>query len=178
MNARILLLAIFSTLAMGSASLAQERVPLSFLKNFFNQLQPTSIAQNTEYCGYFGWDENDNIVATPPARGDTDSCLANEPPADVEVFASYHTHAGYAFDADSELPSLNDLEADIDEELDGYLATPGGRIWYNNIDNETASMLCGRNCTVSDPNYDQGGFPPVNSRYSLSQLGERDNIDF
>ncbi|MCF6327352.1 MAG: DUF4329 domain-containing protein [Devosiaceae bacterium] len=154
---------------------AQDQEEINFVTNFFNQLQPKSIAENTEYCGYFGIDENDNFVATTPAKGDTDSCLANDPPENLDLFATYHTHGAYMFDADSELPSLNDLEADIDEYLDGYVATPGGRIWFNSVDRETAIMLCGRNCTVSDSEYVADTEYPVNNSYTVQQLRQRES---
>ncbi len=156
-------------------ALAQSREEINFVTEFFNQLQTRSIAQNREYCGFFGLDANDNFVASKPTRGDTDSCLAADPPDDMEIFASYHTHGAYLVDADSELPSLNDLEADIYEGLDGYVATPGGRIWFNDIEREMAIMLCGRNCTVSDPNYVADTEYPVNSSYTVRQLRQREN---
>ncbi len=163
------------TMAFAPSAFAQDQAEIDFVTSFFNQLQPKSIAQNTEYCGYFGIDADDNFVATRPTKGDTDSCLADEPPEDLDLFATYHTHGGYMFDADSELPSLNDLEADIDEELDGYVATPGGRIWLNSIDRETAIMLCGRNCTVSDSEYVADTEYPVNNSYTVQQLRQRES---
>jgi len=96
----------------------------------------------------------------------------------VEIIASYHTHGAFHEEADSETPSSADLEADIDEEIDGYVATPGGRIWKNDSDREVAILLCGRNCTVSDPDYDSRAFPSVNRSYTLDGLYDRDEEDY
>ena len=43
----------------------------------------------------------------------------------LEVMASFHTHACYDPDADSEVPSVEDLAGDIDESVNGYVATLG-----------------------------------------------------
>jgi len=167
--------AVVAILAYSPNVIAQSAEEVAFVTKFFDELQVTSIAQNTEYCGFFGLDDNDNFIATRPTRGDTDSCLSDEPPFDMFIFATYHTHGAYLFDADSEVPSLNDLEADIDEELDGYIATPGGRIWLNSIDSESAILVCGRNCTVSDSNYVADTEYPVRNSYTVGQLRQREN---
>jgi len=167
---------VFATIvAFSPNAFAQAQDEIDFVTNFFNELQVKSIAQNREYCGYFGLDDNDNFVATIPAKGDTDSCLANDPPEDLYLIATYHTHGAYGVDFDSELPSSSDLEADIDEGLDGYVATPGGRIWFNSVDRETAIMLCGRNCTVSDSQYVADTEYPVNNSYTVQQLRQRES---
>ncbi len=158
------------------AAQAQEQDEIEFVIEFFNELQPLSIAQNREYCGYFGLDENDNIVATKPTRGEEDSCYADDPPEDLFIFASYHTHGSFSVDADSELPSLEDLQADIAEGVDGYIATPGGRIWFLDNIEEKAILICGRNCTISDDRYDDDAYPPVQNEYDLKGLEYRYKI--
>ncbi len=156
-----------------SGAAAQEHPEFMFAQKFFDLLQPKSIAHNREYCGYFGFDPDDRIVATTPTRGQEDSCLAADPPPDLALFASYHTHGSFSAQVDSELPSTSDMRADNMEELDGYVATPGGRIWFIDGAEEQATMLCGPGCTVSDPAYSQDGFPPVKSRYTIGQLFHR-----
>ncbi len=121
----IYIMVIGVVLALAPSAIAQDQAEVDFVTEFFNELQPKSIAENTEYCGYFGIDENDNFIATIPTKGDTDSCLADEPPWDMDIIASYHTHGAYGIDFDSELPSSNDLDADIAEELDGYRRRTG-----------------------------------------------------
>lgn len=158
-----------------SGAFGQSQAEIAFVTNFFDELQPKSIADNREYCGYFGLDENNNFVATRPVRGREGSCISWNPPSTMEIFASYHTHGAFSYDFDSELPSTNDLRADIAQQVNGYIATPGGRIWFNDASRERAVMICGRNCTVSDSNFDAEGARHVRARYSLEQLYVREN---
>ncbi len=156
-----------------SNAFAQSADEVDFITSFFNELQTISIAENREYCGYFGIDASGNFIATPPTAGDTESCFADEPPLDMDIIASYHTHGAYAFGFDSEVPSPDDLAADIAEENDGYISTPGGRIWFNDSIEEISTLLCGRNCTVSDSQYVADTENPVNNSYTLEQLSRR-----
>ncbi len=123
-----------------------------FAVAFLNDLQPISISQGVEYCGYFGLDANGNIAATQPHRGLPDSCFPAWP-NHLELLASYHTHGSYTMDADIEVPSVEDLWGDMEEEVDGYVATPGGRVWLNLFDERITFQLCGRNCIAADPNF-------------------------
>lgn len=159
-----------------SSAIAQEQAEIDFVIEFFDKLQPISFAQNKEYCGYFGIDENDNFIATKPTKGEEDSCYSDDPPEDFNYFASYHTHGAFSFDADSELPSSTDLDADISEQVDGYISTPGGRIWFNDSVEEIAVMICGRNCTVSDDRYEADANPPVLNEYDMELLLKRDEM--
>lgn len=150
----------------------------NYLADFFGPIQEKSIAEKREYCGYFGMDEDGELIASKPTAGSEDSCLAEPNDDMVEVIASYHTHGAFHLDADAETPSSADLEADISEEIDGYVATPGGRIWKNELESEKAILMCGRNCTVSDPDYDDAAFPPVDGSYTLNALYARDEADY
>jgi uncharacterized protein DUF4329 len=172
-----LLFSVLLSLYSPVVATAQEQTEIDFVRAFFNRLQPKSIAANREYCGYFGFNERNEFAATQPTRGRRDSCLPDEPPVTLEVFASYHTHGGYSVDADSELPSAGDMEADIAEETDGYIATPGGRLWFIDTRREKARMLCGRKCLVSDNRFDETALTPVRKNYTLRQLYQRDLVD-
>ncbi len=158
------------------SAMAQDQSEIDFIIKFFDELQPVSIANEREYCGYFGFDKNDNFIASEPTKGEEDSCFANDPPEDFDMFASYHTHGAFSFEADSELPSSNDLEADIEEGVDGYIATPGGRIWFIDSVKEVAILICGRNCTISDDRYEKDAFPPVRDEYDMELLLKRDEL--
>ncbi|WP_415157108.1 DUF4329 domain-containing protein [Maritalea sp.] len=172
-------LALAIALSMTTSSAFAQPITQNYLANFFGPIQELSIANKREYCGYFGLNEDGELIATKPKRGREDSCLADEPSDEmVEILASYHTHGAFDYDADAETPSSDDLAADVDEEVDGYVATPGGRIWKNDVDKEMAILMCGRNCTVSDPDYDNQAFPPVNGSYTLDGLYERDEADY
>jgi len=166
------------SLTLTSTQAHAQALTQNYLADFFGPIQERSIAEKREYCGYFGMNDEGELIATKPKRGREDSCLADVGDDIVEIIASYHTHGAFHYDADAETPSSDDLEADIDEEVDGYVATPGGRIWKNDADREKAILLCGRNCTVSDPDYDDQAFPPVSGSYDLDGLYERDDADY
>jgi hypothetical protein len=165
--------ALFPMLAFSSAAAAED-LSAEYLAEFFAPIQEKSIADQREYCGYFGYNDAGELIATEPVKGEEDSCQAEPSDEMVEVIASYHTHGAFHYEADAETPSSADLEADIAEETDGYVATPGGRIWMNDFETERATLLCDRNCTVSDPNYDSQAFPPVEGSYDLDGLYDRD----
>ena len=167
------IIALATAIAIATPALAED-LSAQYLAKFFGPIQELSIANEREYCGYFGYNDAGEVIATKPKKGLEDSCQAEPSDEMVEVIASYHTHGAFHYEADAETPSSTDLEADLDEGVDGYVATPGGRIWMNDYDTERAIMLCGRNCTVSDPDYDSTAFPPVNGSYDLDGLYDRD----
>lgn len=118
-----------------------------------DKVQELSIRDDVEYCGYFGFDAAGKIAATPARKGGRDGCLADEPPSDFDISASYHTHGSYARDADTEVPSIDDLLGDFEEGIDGYIATPAGRVWLNLLDEELSIQLCGPGCVTADPDF-------------------------
>lgn len=158
-------------------ALALNEEELEFFKAFFHEVQLMSFKHNSEYCGYIGYNEQDEFIATPPRKGTVDGCQPDLPPEGFDFVGSYHTHGAFSEDADSELPSVEDMEADMAEDVDGFIATPGGRIWHIDTIDNIARMVCGRDCVVSDPNFKDGVLPPVAKSYTLSQLKERDEVD-
>ena len=117
-------------LGTATAVLAQDNgtAELDLVRAVLAQLQPISIAENVEYCGYIGFDDEGTLTATKATQGDTGSCLADEPDDLAVIVASYHTHGGYSSDYFNEVPSADDIEGDEAEGIDGYVATPGGRL--------------------------------------------------
>ena len=170
-------LVTLSLLLLPSTALAEE-LSASYLSKFFAPIQELSIVNKREYCGYFGYNDAGELIATKPKKGREDSCQSEPSDDMIEVIASYHTHGAFHYEADAETPSASDLEADFDEGVDGYVSTPGGRIWMVDLDTERALMLCDRNCTVSDPNYDNQAFPPVEGSYDLDGLYDREDLDY
>ncbi|MGL1920297.1 MAG: DUF4329 domain-containing protein [Hyphomicrobiales bacterium] len=146
---------------------------LEFMKEFFSSIQQRTFDANREYCGHVGLDKDGYYITTEAKKGEEDSCLADDAPEGFESFASYHTHGAFSIDADSERPSTTDLEADIYEEVDGYIATPGGRIWFNDSVKQISTMLC-ENCVMMDPNFDESQLDPVKKSYTVEQLKARD----
>ena len=166
----------------GHAALAQSRGELAheldlFAVAHFDRIQPLSIRDNAEYCGLFGYDAAGNLAATRAARGDADGCAPHDEPPGFEVIASYHTHGAYSEDADAEVPSVDDLLSDFEEGIDGYVATPGGRVWLNLFADTMSFQICGPGCVVPDPNHRPcPGFAPA-PEYTIDELRQRERTD-
>ena len=132
-----------------------------------NQAQTLSFQNDLEYCGYIAYDDQDRLRATRPLAGEKASCQPDAP-ASWELVASYHTHGAVDLsdpEASFELPSSDDLLGDIEEGIDGYVSTPGGRLWF--IDGlEEAAILIGDAGTMrTDPNYVSDGCEPLETHY-------------
>jgi hypothetical protein len=143
---------------------------VAFARAFLGDLQIRTVVENREYCGYFGRDPAGKVVATRPRRGKWESCLIGYPPEALEVFASYHTHAALVADSYNEIPSPQDLRSDIDSALDGYVSTPGGRLWFSDHRAKEVRQICGEACLPQDPAYRPGKFMKVRRSYSLEAL--------
>jgi len=148
---------------------------VAFMKAQMAAIQPRSISENREYCGYFGTLPNGDFTVTPAKRGAPAGCTPPNPPANMRVLASYHTHAAYAPRFDSEVPSATDLEGDIAEGINGYIATPGGRLWFSDGAAQKTYQLCGVGCLPSDPRFQPEIRNPVRQSYTLAGLRQRQN---
>ena len=175
---------LFGVFLLASADLAyaQDRSDLYdeldiFAAAVLDTLQVRSIAENVEYCGCFGIDATGRLAATKAVRGSEDSCLPDVPPAGFEALASYHTHGAYSLESDSEVPSVDDMLSDLEEGVDGYVATPGGRLWLNIFDEELAVQLCGPGCVTADPNYRPCRAYLPDLEYTLDDLHTREEED-
>ena len=131
-------------------------------------LQPRSIAEGREYCGYIYRRDAATLAATPPRRGGATSCDLRG--REARTLASYHTHGAAAPDYDNEVPSSTDLATDIAFGTDGYIATPAGRLWHVDHRARRAWLLC-TGCLVADPAATPGTVAPV---YTLAQLLARE----
>ena len=49
-----------------------------------------------------------------------------------------------------ELPAARHLEEDFAQNIDGYVATPGGRVWLHIAAERLTFQVCGRGCVPSD----------------------------
>lgn len=140
---------------------------------FLATLQEVSIRRNREFCGYFLRGRDGGLQPTPPTRGRAEQCLADEPEPDAEIVASYHTHGGYDPEIDSEVPSTDDVMGDRDEQVDGYISTPGGRVWFHDWETGAVWQLCGLACVPADPEHSDDAFEPVPQRTNLIGLIRR-----
>ena len=158
-------------MAMASPAIAQDRDEIAFVTDLLRDLQPPSFAENVEFCGIIGFDAAGDLVASPISRGDEASCFV-EDDGTVEVpVASFHTHAAFSEDYSSEFPSVDDVEGDEAEGIDGYVATPGGRLWYiDTAEDIVISQICGVGCLPSDPNFVPGADGEIAQSYTYDEL--------
>ncbi len=143
----------------------------AFAKTVLDDLQPQSIAEGREYCGYIFETDAGELAATPASRGGEDFC--DLPAPDDAVLASFHTHGGFSDIYDNEVPSVDDMAGDFEAGIDGYISTPGGRLWLIDYDAQIATQLCSVMCVTSDPNNDpdDAGFVP--QTFTLDELKAR-----
>lgn len=142
-----------------------------FARRVLDDLQPISIAQSREYCGYIYETTDGGLAATPIIRGGEDFCDLPDP--DDNTLASFHTHGGFSDEYDNEVPSVDDVTSDFEAMIDGYVGTPAGRVWLIDYDNRIARQLCSTACITSDPDDDpeDAGFVPQS--FTLPELRER-----
>ncbi|WP_341862929.1 DUF4329 domain-containing protein [Gymnodinialimonas sp. 57CJ19] len=168
--------AIAATILLAaSQATAQDAAELAAARGALLQLQARSFAENREYCGYIGRLPGGQLTATEVTRGDTWGCLSRADESRfVEVVASFHTHAGFDPSADSEVPSTDDMRGDIAEQVNGYIATPGGRLWFVDYRRAVAVQLCGLGCVGQDPRFIPGDAGPIAQSYTMQQLQARE----
>lgn len=160
----------FAAVAVSSSVWAQSAEEVAFAKDFLVDVQIRSIVENREYCGYFARTPTGEFVATKARRGKPFSCDLPSPPQRLKSFASYHTHAATTRDTYNEIPSSQDLRSDIESGLDGYIATPGGRLWFSDAKARSARQICGVGCLPQDPRFRPGKFMKVRRSYTLDDL--------
>jgi len=143
----------------------------AFAISVLDGLQPASITESREYCGYIYETATGGLAATAPMRGAEDYCDLPEP--DETVLASYHTHGGFSDRYDNEVPSVDDVTGDFESGIDGYISTPGGRVWLVDHEAQIARQLCNLMCVTSDPDNDpkDAGFVPQS--FTLEELEAR-----
>ncbi|MEM7664627.1 MAG: DUF4329 domain-containing protein [Pseudomonadota bacterium] len=146
----------------------------SFAKMQLDRLQTRSFSEGVEYCGFIWEDEEGNLDTSDVFRGNEARCgYEFQWPLGVKPVAGYHTHGTYDPRFDDEVPSITDLQSDIESRIDGYVSTPGGRLWRIDWDEEVAFQICGEQCVTQDPTYQPcEGYLPQQS-YTLSSLQDR-----
>lgn len=171
------MLRLAAAAALLASSVQAQYVPdpgweeIDFVKSVFLEIQVTSIAKRREYCGYIGRDPQGKLVATEAVPGDMASCLPVWPPShEMEVIASYHTHGAFDLGYFNEIPSDIDLQGDMSVGIDGWVATPGGRLWFNDGKAGEARLICGVACLPVSPEFYKGVNGHIAKRYSLSEL--------
>ncbi len=160
--------AMFSVLTRDPVPRVADGKVTAFAKATLGDLQARSFSQNREYCGMIYQDREGTLFTGRVFEGDRDTCnIAWERKAGRVPIASFHTHGSHDEGFDNEVPSIQDLTTDIGDNIDGFVTTPGGRLWRNDWESETASLICGEGCVAKDPEYRRcDGFTPRSS-YSL-----------
>ncbi|MEM9855174.1 MAG: DUF4329 domain-containing protein [Pseudomonadota bacterium] len=159
-------------LLIAPPAIAQSMEEISLAKAALSALQGPSFDQNREFCGYFAYDEDDNLVATPATTGERDSCLYEGPEEGFVMVLSYHTHGRFDREYAAEVPSVADIEADEEEGIDGFVATPGGRLWYVDTTDMIVRQICGLGCLPQDPRFIAGDSGPIEISYTYQELLE------
>ena len=169
----MLRLALAVCLGVAGPAVAQDAALLETARRILVSLQKISFEDAREYCGTIGITAEGLLVSSKPRRGGQNGCRPRDPRGVVRVVASFHTHAAYEPRADAELPSVQDVLSDMDEGVDGFLTTPGGRFWY--IDGRTGDsrLICGPFCVPYDPRFQVGGWGPILPNYTLDELDAR-----
>ncbi|SEW06856.1 protein of unknown function [Aliiroseovarius sediminilitoris] len=160
----------FALFILPLPALAQEPGELALVKKVFAKLQPISIRANREYCGYIGYDRSGKLVASKAWRGGKGTCRARDPDNLVNVVSSYHTHGAFSSRYANEVPSGDDMATDEFEGVNGWVATPGGRLWYIDTQKMVARHVCGIGCLPMDANFLEGDMGPIAPRYQYDQL--------
>ena len=152
---------------------AQSEEETEFVMALLTNLNPQSIQFNREVCGYIVRHPDGRLESTKLSWGTEASCASSPIPPDVVPISSWHTHAAWGRGYDGEVPSTIDVEGDMRFGVNGWVSTPGGRLWF--IDGQSGDMrqVCGRDCLPSDPGFFPEEHGPVEKEYTLDELRAR-----
>jgi hypothetical protein len=146
----------------------------AFAQTQLDAMQARSFAEKVELCAIIYEDSDGELGTSRLLAGDEATCdLRYFDKPGMAPLASIHTHGAFDEDYDSEVPSLIDLEGDIADELDGYVATPGGRLWRIDWRAERAELVCREGCLRQDPDYRPCLGDEIATAYSRPQLTAR-----
>jgi Domain of unknown function (DUF4329) len=168
-----LVLAVCIAFSTTSAATAQSEPEAALVQAMFRVMNAQSIAYDREVCGHILRNPAGRLEVSKVSWGGPASCAMTPTPAGYQVVSSWHTHAAWAQGYDNEVPSLIDVEGDLSQGINGWLATPGGRLWYINGQTGEIHQYCGAECLPSDPNSQMDARGPVDKHYTLSELRAR-----
>lgn len=151
---------------------AQDVTELQVAKDILSRIQPRSFEKHAEFCGYVGFNDKGVMVASDPVEGDQDSCGAAFP-RNMAVTASYHTHGDFDPGYFNEVPSQVDVDGDKKFYMNGYVATPGGRLWFIDTQIMVIRQICGIGCLPVAPSFRKGTSGNVAPAYSYDELVEK-----
>lgn len=167
---RVFMLAVAAICAV--PAVAQDADELRVAREVLTDLQAQSFDKKREYCGYIGYDETGRLKASDPVAGTLDGCSAPFP-RNLAITASYHTHGDFDHGYFNEVPSTIDMDGDKEFYMNGYVSTPGGRLWYIDTQIMVAQQVCGMSCLPSSPRFQKGAKGAVAQRYTYEELQEK-----
>ena len=175
MPRRASLFSLFIAGLMASAQpvTSQSQEETEFVMALLTNLNPQSIAFNREVCGFIVRHPDGHLESTKLSWGTEASCASSAIPPGLEPLSSWHTHAAWGRGYDGEVPSTIDVEGDMRFGVNGWVSTPGGRLWFINGQTGTMHQVCGRDCLPSDPNFFPEEHGPVEKQYTLDELRAR-----
>lgn len=149
---------------------AEAEAELALARGILTDLQRRSFEENREFCGYIGLSSWGELVSTPAVPGDEATCPLPAVPPGMTVLASFHTHGTYSPYYASEWPTAQDVMTDAQSGINGYISTPGGRLWHVDTQQLTVRDVCGRGCLPQDPNYVAAEDGPLRPLMTLGDL--------
>jgi hypothetical protein len=152
---------------------AQSVQETAFIRGLMESMNALSVRFNREVCGYILRHPNGAYSSTKVSWGGHASCASLPVVDGMNVIASWHTHAAWGRGYDGEVPSIQDVEGDMRQGIDGWVGTPGGRLWHVDGQTGTIRQVCGRGCLPEDPNFLPEEHGPVGQRYTLDGLYAR-----
>ena len=152
---------------------AQSGHEAAFVLGLMESMNALSIRFNREVCGYILRHPNGAYSSTKVSWGGHATCASLAVDPSLEVVSSWHTHAAWVSDYDGEVPSIQDVEGDMSQGINGWVGTPGGRLWF--VDGQTGTMrqFCGWGCLPSDPAFVSDDHDQVSETLTLDGLYDR-----
>jgi len=166
-----LLALVLTTPAAFAQSVEETELVYALLRNMNQQ----SITHNREVCGYIVRTPAGTLEVSKVSWGGPASCATIPVPPEYTIISSWHTHAAWAPGYDGEVPSTIDVEGDMGMGINGWVSTPGGRMWFINGQTGFMYQVCGRDCLPTDPGFYPEEHGPVEKQYTLAQLRRRFN---
>lgn len=167
-----ILMALLAGLGTAPGVWAQSADEVAFVQDLFRDLLPLSYAKRREHCGFIGRDATGALVMSGPVPGTLASCTSDLP-QDFEAVASYHTHGAFDRGYYNELPSEADVLSDAALGVGGWIATPGGRLWYVDGTRMVVKQVCSVGCLPVAPGFTKAQAGEVAKTYTLEELRER-----
>ncbi len=146
----------------------------AFARQELDTLQQPSFEGDLELCGIIFETAGGTLGVSRPNEGDEASCdiAYFDEPGMIPV-ASFHTHGKHSNRYDGEVPSLQDIQSDVATGMDGYIATPGGRLWHIDHAKAAATLVCGPGCLTQDSNFQPCTSDVISQRYTMQELADR-----